>query len=54
MYYYFGNSNWYRVLMMMKTLPIKDMVITGFLCQSCILSNNSETTEVITNLKYRP
>jgi len=42
------------MMMMMMTLPIKDMVIAGFWCQSCILSNNSETTEVITNLKYLP
>jgi hypothetical protein len=31
--------------MMMMTLPIKDMTIAGFWCQSCILSNNSETTD---------
>jgi hypothetical protein len=38
----------------MTTLPIKGMVITEFYCRSCIKSPYSETTEVITNLKYRP
>ena len=44
------------MMMMMKTttLPIKGMVITALCCHTCVHSAYSETTEIITNLKYRP
>jgi hypothetical protein len=44
------------MMMMTTTLPIKGMMIRGLCCQPCICiqSPYSETTEVITNLNYRP